>query len=251
MPPSGAVIDKVGTLLARSSSMNCGGNKISPLRFPSILMTPTNDLPLVMVEFKKFNTFAMAVALPLVALPAVVFAATSASPLLAATDKALFTVVSTELLLSTLLSIRLLPGEVVGCMAPNTAGSSKISPVTSPVMVVLNTTAFPSAPNTFPDDWSMFTKVASAVASPVVALPPTVLKVTPAFPVVAIEATELAIATAVAVPFDVLAAANVFPSGCIAAALSVAMSGTESTGAGPPIVVAPSGGVLTENVRCT
>ena len=90
----GTVIDRVGTLLASSSSMKWGGNKMSPLRLPSMLIIPRNDFPLTMVEFKKFRTFATAVAFPEVALPAVVLAATRALPLVAATDISLLTAVS-------------------------------------------------------------------------------------------------------------------------------------------------------------
>ena len=75
----------VGTLVAISWSKKFWGRRISPLRLPLILTTPTKDLPAFIAELMTLTTLAMAVALPLVASPPVVLAATVASPLVAPT----------------------------------------------------------------------------------------------------------------------------------------------------------------------
>lgn len=74
----------VGALLATKLSKKLCGIRILPFRLPLTLITPINDLPELTTELIMFTTFAIASALPLVALPAFVLFATVAAPLAAA-----------------------------------------------------------------------------------------------------------------------------------------------------------------------
>ena len=250
-PLRGTATETVGMLFASNSSMKPGGNNMSPFRFPSILIMPKNDLPLTTVELRKFKTFATAVAFPLVAFPAFVFAATSASPVAAAMERSFVTLAAVVEWLTSFVPVSPEVGVPDGWIDPISEGSSSMSPVTSPLIVVLKTTAFPSEPKIFPDDCSILTRVAMAVASPVAALPPSVFAATVALPLDATEPTVFVTAIAVAVPLEVLATATALPFGVwlVAVAWPGPVAGVGLVATGPPMVTAPAGGVATDSVR--
>lgn len=245
-----ALIVTVGTLLAINSSMKCGGIRMSPFRLPLILITPRKDLPLVTVEFRKLTTLAIEAADPVVALPAVVFASTVASPLRAARSIVL-SIVCETLLASVILRspLRLL---LAGWTAPMSAGFSRISPFTSPLILDTNVTALPPPPKPLVDDCSRFMTVAIDKADPVEASPASVFPKTVAFPEVADD--EMLLATAMLVEFVAVAEALLDVFGVVAEAVAevgveVLKDAASAAGFGPPTVIAPDGGVVTDEVR--
>lgn len=107
---------------------------MSPFRLPVMLMVPMNDLPDVMAERMLFTTLAIAMASPVVALPALVLAATVALPLVLVKSRSLLMLKSLVFV-----TVRSLVRESDVLVSPCTllmvVGSKSRSPVTSPSIV--------------------------------------------------------------------------------------------------------------------
>ena len=150
---------------------------MSPLKSPWILMVPTNDLPELMMELMIFMMLAIVWAEPVVALPAVVFWLTVASPLVALRVTSLFIWPLAWLLTVTF--------ELAGWLVElksELLGSWPGSMVISPTVVGTSNEKVASPPCRLVVDCSRLMMLAISIELPLVALPAVVLSVTLASP---------------------------------------------------------------------
>ena len=204
-----------------------------------MLIVPINDEPAAIAELIILMMLPTALALPVVALPAVVLFATVALPLAALRFASL---VIPVLLLRFWVFVFVAVFVLVPPAAPSIAaiiiGYKAISPFTFPLIFEVNVAGAPAPPDS--ELLTMFVKVVAAAAVPVVALPAWVLLMTPAFPDVDVAPIVLPIVFV----FAALVVVFVFT---VFVLLVGVVTGAEDDDVGELVVVgvvAPAGGVI-------